>query len=163
MRQERQEPSLREAMPRVVNAIEAGRLVEVALAALDRLQPVIMEETAHLKAGQVQSALALESRKVEASRDYGLALQALKTNAIALGRFAPDGVALLRQRHDAFSDVLALNMAVLATARSVSEGLMRELAADVGRGRSPAGYDASGAASSAYARTAVPLAVSRTM
>jgi hypothetical protein len=52
-------------------------------------------------------------------------------------------------------------MAVLATARTVSESLVRELAADVGRAHNPQGYGSNGQQTGAYSATAAPLSVTR--
>jgi len=149
--------------PRVTNPAEADALVGAALAALDRLEPIIAEETGHLQDGRVREALALDTSKADAARRYTLALEMLKSNAIALGRFAPDSIALLKRRHQDFSELMSYNVTVLATVRSVSEGLIRELATEVGRNRSTAGYTPSGQAAVPLAGQGVPLAVSKVL
>jgi hypothetical protein len=149
--------------PRVTNPADAAALVTAALAALDTLEPIIVAETGHLQEGRVKEALALDAAKADAGRRYTMALEALKANAIALGRFAPDAIALLKRRHQHFSGLLQYNITVLSTVRSVSEGLIRELAAEVGRGRNTAGYTPTGQAASPYAAGSIPLAVSKVL
>jgi hypothetical protein len=149
--------------PRAATAMDADALVIAALDALDALQPLIADETALLRDGKVAAALDLAERKSAEALRYQRALQDIKANAIALGRHAPASLALLRQRHEQFSGLMALNMAVLSTARTVSESLVRELAVDVGQARSPQGYGAYGQRVGGYGAPPAPLAVSKSM
>jgi hypothetical protein len=148
---------------RVITGPEAEGLAQAALDALDALEPLIAEETAQLREGHVRHALTLQTAKAEAAARYQRALQDVKANIIALGRFMPPSLALLRRRHEAFAELMQLNMAVLGTTRTVSESLIRELAAEVGQGRQPQGYGAFGQQTAAYRPQATPLAVSKTM
>jgi hypothetical protein len=151
------------AQPRVITAIEAESLAQAALDALDALEPLIAEETGGLRDGRIRDALTLQPAKAEAASRYQRALQDMKANAIALGRYMPPSLALLRRRHEAFADLMQLNMAVLGTTRTVSESLIRELAAEVGQGRQPQGYGALGQQTAAYRAQATPLAVSKSL
>ncbi len=146
---------------RVTNADEAQSLVATALASLDALEPIIAEETALLKEGMTRQALFLSIEKAQAASHYTRTLEALKGNAIAIGRFAPDELALLRRRHDSFSELLTYNMVVLTTVRSVSEDIMREISTKVGAKVNPSGYDTSGrgAKFGASTNTSAPIAV----
>lgn len=144
MRSKGQTVSRADTRPRITKPEEADDLVASALAALDRLQPLIDEETTLFKAGKVRDALGLAIAKNEAAQHYTRCLEALKGNAIAIGRFQPQGLDTLRDRHEAFSRLMALNMAVVATARTVSEGLLRDLADAVGRNASPKTYHRGG-------------------
>ncbi len=149
--------------PRVASPDEAEALVNAALDALDGLEPVIAEETALLRDGKLQPALALTEGKNLAAQRYQRALEDLKGNAIALGRFAPPALALLKKRHESFADLMSLNMAVLGTAKTVSESIIRELATDVGQARAPQGYGAYGQPTSGYKTPVAPLAVSKAL
>lgn len=149
--------------PRVASATEAEALVKAAILALDALEPVIVQETVLLRDGKIKSALDLSDRKGPAAQVYQRALEDLKANAIALGRFAPPALAQLRQRHEGFSELMSLNMAVLGTAKTVSESIIRELANDVGQARSPQGYGAHGRPTGGYRTPAAPLAVSKSL
>jgi hypothetical protein len=149
--------------PRVATADEAQALVNAALAALDALEPAITEETVLMRDGRMKEALALSDRKGAAAQAYQRALEDLKSNAIALGRFAPPALVLLRKRHEGFSELMSLNMAVLGTAKTVSESIIRELAQDVGQAKSPQGYGAYGQPAGGYRTPVAPLAVSKTL
>jgi hypothetical protein len=148
---------------RVITASEADGLVDAALDALDVIEPIIAEETTHLRDGRVRDALALQADKADAAARYQRALQDVKANMIALGRFMPPSLALLKRRHEAFAELMQFNMAVLGTTRTVSESLIRELAAEVGQGRQPQGYGAFGQQTAAYRPQATPLAVSKSL
>lgn len=130
--------------PRVTKSGEAETLVASALDALDRLEPLIESETVLFKSGKVRDALGMAMEKNSAAQEYTRCLEMLKTNAIAIGRFQPERLDELRSRHEAFSKKMALNMAVVATARTVSEGLLRELADNVGKNASPRTYHRTG-------------------
>ncbi len=148
--------------PRITNAEDANLIVQAALEALDILEPVIVEETALLREGKSREALTLSSTKAEAAGHYTRMLENLKGNAIALGRFAPDGLALLRLRHESFSELLTYNMAVLTTARSVSESIIREISTEVAARANPAGYGANGSVVPRMPhQVSAPLAVSK--
>jgi hypothetical protein len=133
-------PERSDARLRITTPEDAERLVLSALSALDTLEPLIEEETALFKAGHAREALGMALSKNEAASLYTRCLEALKGNAIAVGRFQPESLDTLRARHDGFSRKMALNMAVVATARTVSEGLLRELADSVGQNASPRTY-----------------------
>jgi hypothetical protein len=149
--------------PRIMTAEDAEILVISALDALEALDPVIVEETVLMRDGHMKAALDLAERKSAASQRYQRVLEDLKANAIALGRFAPPSLALLRKRHEAFAELMSLNMAVLGTAKTVSESIVRELAVDVGLARSPQGYGAYGQQVAGYRTPAASLAVSKTL
>lgn len=148
---------------RVITEDEAEGLARAALDALDALEPLIAQETAELREGRVRKALLLQPAKADAAARYQRTLQDVKANAISLGRFAPPSLALLRRRHEAFAELMQFNMAVLGTTRTVSESLIRELAAEVGHARQPQGYGAYGQQIGGYRPQATPLAVSKTL
>lgn len=148
---------------RVITAEEAEAIVREALDALEVLDPVIAEETVMLREGRIRPALDLADRKTEAARRYQKALEDVKANAVALSRFQPPSLQLLRARHEVFAELMALNMAVLGTTRTVSESLVRELAASVGNAHAAQGYGALGQQMGAYRPQATPLAVSKAL
>jgi hypothetical protein len=152
---------MQDSRPRVITAPEAEAVARAALDALDVLDPLVAQETMLLKEGRIRPAMDLAPAKAEAAHRYQRALEDVKANAIALGRFAPPSLKLLRTRHEAFAERMSLNMAVLGTTRTVSESLIRELAANVGSAHSPQGYGAFGQQMGAYRAQATPLAVSR--
>jgi hypothetical protein len=143
---------------RITKPDEAERLVRSALLALDRLEPLVEEETRLMRIGKVRPALAMAVEKHKAAQVYTRCLELLKGNAIAIGRFRPENLEMLRLRHQGFSKTMGINMAVVSTARTVSEGLVRELADSLGRDRGIKTYAPSGVSRK---KGTLPLSVSK--
>jgi hypothetical protein len=117
--------------PPVATPREAEALVEGLIGLIGTLSRVVADETDLLRASRLREAAALCDSKTDAAKAYVQGLEALKSNAIALARWAPASVVRLKQAQASLTDALSVNMAVLATARSVSEGIVRSLAAEV--------------------------------
>lgn len=126
--------------PRVSNAIEAEALIEAVLETLGSLSHVVGEETGLVKAGRLKEAMAREQRKSELAGVYMKGVEQIKLNAVALARFAPEKVRRLKSAHQSFQDLIEVNQTVLATARAISESIVRDLAADANRPTKAAGY-----------------------
>jgi hypothetical protein len=142
---------------------DAVTLTNAALDAIDLLEPILVDETRLLSEGSTREALALTPAKEDAARGYITTIEAVKHNTIALQRFRPDAIEMIKERHQGFNQVMERNMAVLATARSVSESIIREVSAEVARASQPAGYGPGMRPSNAGAKTpaSAPLAVSK--
>ncbi len=152
--------------PRVTTPAEARELVEAVIATLNSLAHVIGEETQLMREGQIGPALEREPRKTELSGKYMRSLEVVKANAVALARFVPGDVERLKASHQAFGELLDANQAVLATARAVSETIVRGLAKDAGRTAQPQGYARTGYGSVAAPTqklSAGPIMVSKTL
>jgi hypothetical protein len=130
--------------PRVTSAAEARELVDMIIETLSGLSHVVGEETQLMRDGQIGAALDREPKKTELAGRYMRGLEVVKANAVALARFVPDEVQRLKGAHQAFSELLETNQAVLATARAVSETIVRDLAKDAGRAPQAQGYSRSG-------------------
>ena len=88
-------------------------------------------------------------KKSELASAYLRGLEAVKANAVALARFAPEAIERLKTAHAAFGRMVETNQTVLATARAVSESLVKSIAEEMNRlsrpqGYAPAGYGAAG-------------------
>lgn len=149
---------------RVGNASDASALVNSVLDGLSALSHVIGEETQLVRDGRLNEALRREPRKTELAGIYMRGLEVVKSNAVALARFAPEEVQRLKASHSAFLELVETNQAVLATARAISESIVRELASEAGRSAQPAGYDANRNNIASFSRQgAGPLVVSRNL
>lgn len=153
------QPSPPSSQRRITSTIEANGLVAEVMEAIEALEGLLAEETALLKAGRISQALDLTEVKSARAGAYARLLQAVKGNAVALARFAPDGVQALKARHGDFSATLALNETVLATVRAVSEGLLRDLCEEAAPGQRLSTYGP-GLSRSRNAPRQVPLALS---
>lgn len=115
----------------VTSPREAEAMVEGLIGLMAALDRVVRDETELLRASRLREAASLTDAKSDAAKAYVQGLETLKSNAIALARWAPASVTRLKQTQATLSEALSINMAVLATARSVSEGIVRSLAAEV--------------------------------
>ena len=149
--------------PRIADATGAERLVAEALETIAALEGALAEETALVRVGRLRDGLANEARKAELAARYHVGTETLKVNAIALARFAPTGVARLREAHARLAMSVETNQAVLATARAVSEGVVKALSAELARDSRPQTYGAAPTRSPYGAQRAEPLLVSRSL
>jgi hypothetical protein len=121
---------------------DAERLVFNVTAAMAALERVLETETEHLQAGRIRDGLAEEARKTDLAGAYLRGLEACKSNAVALARFVPEHIETLKLAHSGFRRAVDRNQAVIATARAVSEGLVRGLAEEMTRAANPQIYGA---------------------
>jgi hypothetical protein len=134
-------PAPAEAPRRPVATREDAEAMLAALtAALGALEAALEAETALIGAGRIRDGLAEEARKGELSAAYVLRLQVAKQNVVALARLAPEALRLFRGRQSDFERVMSRNQTVIATARAVSEGLIRGLSEAVQREARPNVY-----------------------
>lgn len=128
------------ALRPVSSGEEAERLLADLSGALAGLEAALEAETALIGSGRIREGLAGEGRKAELSGAYLVLLQHAKANVVALARLAPEPLRRFRERQAAFERVVDRNQTVIATARTVSEGLIRGLAEAVERESRPNVY-----------------------
>ncbi|GJE44412.1 hypothetical protein [Methylobacterium soli] len=150
---------------RIADPKAAEALVAHVMSTMQALSEILAEESGHVRAGRLREGLSQAERKSALSGAYLQGLESAKANAIALARFAPRGVEVLKAAHQRFMIEVETNQAVLATARSVSEGLIKTLAEEIGRSRSATVYGVPSIAPSPYGRGARsgPLVLSRSL
>lgn len=149
--------------PRIAAAGEARALVDGVLETLAALSHLIGEETELVRAGRLPEAMTREARKAELAGVYMRGVEQVKLNAVALARFVPEQIRRLKEAHIAFQNLIETNQIVLATARAVSETIVRDLAADANKPMRAAAYGPTAAVGAgAFARSnSGPLVVSR--
>lgn len=145
---------------RIASRQEAEQLVTGVLGAMTELEALLETETGHVRVGRFRQGLSQEARKSELSAAYIQGLEAVKSNAVALARFAPEALDRLKKAHLAFGKVVEANQVVLATARAVSECLVKGIADEMNRQSRPQGYAPAGHAAPRQT-TSAPLVVSR--
>lgn len=121
---------------------EAESFVAAFAGTMAELESVLDEETTHLAAGRIREGLSREERKSQLAAGYLLGLEHAKANAVALARYAPQAVLRLRQAQADLRAAVDRNQTVVATARAVSEGLVRSVADEVARQARPRSYGA---------------------
>ncbi|MEE7450346.1 hypothetical protein MRF4_22500 [Methylobacterium radiotolerans] len=150
---------------RVGDRVTAEALVAGVLGNMAALEAVLAEEAAYVRDGRLQEGVAAAEPKAALAAAYMQGLEVAKANAVALKRFHPDGVEALRTAHRRFTAAVEANQTVLASAKTVSEGLIKTLAEDIGRAQLPSGYGRQAPAPSPYGRgvRSGPLVLSRNL
>jgi pantothenate synthetase len=147
---------------RVSSPSDAQALIGELRETMAALEKVLTVETEHLRVGRINDGLADSERKSALTSAYLQGLEALKANAVALARFAPQGLEILKREHATFARVIETNQVVLATARAVSENLVKGISEELGRSQRPQVYGASGP-QHRPATGATPLLVSKSL
>ncbi len=145
----------------VTSPAEARELLAHYDEVLDRLLPVIAEETALVRAGRLREAAKLAGDKSALAQLYLTDTARLQASKSFLAQALPAAIERLRTRHQDFCALLQTNLTVLATAHAVSEGIMRSVSQDVTRKASLQTYGASGRHNAPPPRSSQPLTVSR--
>ena len=144
----------------VASVGEAEQAIANLAKIMERLAETIAEETEQVRAGRLPQA-GEETAKAELARVYAAETARLAAGKDFVARALPSTAAALRRRHEAFQQMLQINLTVLATAHAVSEGIIRGVSGELARSRIPQTYGASGRTNGLGPRAAQPLAVSR--
>ncbi|MEA2934271.1 MAG: hypothetical protein QOD74_917 [Variibacter sp.] len=130
---------------------------------VQELSTVLREETAVVHAGDLRAAAAFEGRKADLAGRYLASAVHLKTYARDFKRLAPEAMQMLETVIAAFEPAVRLNLAVLATAHAVAEGLVRGAAEEVAKQGAPTTYGRYGRPALPTTRKADPVALLRTL
>lgn len=152
--------------PRLTDRAGAQAFVQGLLVAMRDLEAALARESDGVRAGRIAEAMTGTAAKAELAAAYMTGLEAAKANAIALARFAPEGLETLKAAQKRFAAVLEVNQQVLATARTVSEGLIKALAEEVAKTCTPTVYGRPSHSPSPYGRGGAhsgPLVFSRSL
>jgi hypothetical protein len=90
-------------------------------------------ETMLLRAGRYKEAISLGAEKTRLAQDYVTYSRTIQRQLSRIMSEAPNEVIRLRQGHDQLATQMAENLKVIATARSVTEDIMIDVAASVAR------------------------------
>jgi len=139
---------------------DAEMLVAGILATIERMDTVLREETELVRGARLSEAASLVEAKAALAGTYQRELEAVRAAAGVIGRLLPDRAAELRRALASLQASLALNLAVVGTAKAVAEDMMRSVAEDVARRDRPRGYGPAGVATR-YAGAPAPVSISR--
>jgi hypothetical protein len=129
---------------------------------MDALRDVLQQETDLVRSGRLGAAAKFQEPKADLTRLYIADASRLRASQSHLARVVPaEKLEALRQRHDSFRALLEINLTVLATAHSVSEGIVRGVSGEMARKATPQTYGASGRSVAPPPGAAQPLALSR--
>ncbi|MBB4301829.1 hypothetical protein GGD81_000846 [Rhodobium orientis] len=130
--------------PLIGSAEAAEELCGRLNATMDELLAAIDAETKLVRAGKLIEASDFQPNKSELAKVYVADIEQFKRNALALSRLAPASITALKERHEEFRSLLQINLAVLATAREVSQDIIRNVARQTSAGPAATTYGRSG-------------------
>lgn len=144
---------------RIETAEDAERLCTSLLGTAAELIAVLDRETDLLRAGRPQEIVALHAHKSALSAALARDMGALRSHADFIRMAAPSRLEELRRQHNDLQRSLQANHDALAAMKSVSESLLRVIAAKAGERR--AGPETYGAdAVRPETRACAPAAIS---
>ena len=141
-------------------AAELCQMAEIALAALVN---VMNQETTLLRAGHLREASVLTPDKARLAQDYVGFARTVQRQTDRLKREAPQAIDRLRHGHEALATQMAENLRVLATARTVTEDILTDVARIVGQQDKAKAYGRAGTITADPANSARGIAVNRAL
>lgn len=143
--------------------LPASELCGRAAGTLDELVAVMNQETTLLRAGRMREAGALTADKTRLAQDYVTFARSVQRQIGRLKAEAPAEVERLRGGHERLATQMADNLRVIATARSVTEDLLTDVAATLGQKARARTYGATGEIGASPNHAARGIAVNRAL
>ncbi len=159
----RPEPAPATPLPPIRTSDAARQLIARFDSIMTSLLQLLEEETEIVRAGLVSEVPRLEVKKSELARLYLADAALVRAHCAFMAVAVPSEFVALRQRHETFHALLQINLAVLATAHAVSEGIIRGVASSLARKAAPQTYGMSGRATAPAPTAVPPVALSRTL
>lgn len=120
--------------------IEARAFLAEFETSMNALIEIIEEETALVRAGKLFAATDVLNRKNAHLGHYLQSRTRLKNEFQTISKLVPDTLARMRDEHVVAIEKIRANLGVLAIAREVAEGIVRNVSASVGRQAAPRTY-----------------------
>lgn len=117
--------------------LSPSALVERMLSVTSELTDVVVRETASLEARDTLKATELQPHKTALANEYAMDVQAIVLNHGLIDRVPAGKVAELKAAMTKLDEALRTNGLVLAAAKSVSERLLKSIAATVNERKAP--------------------------
>jgi flagellar biosynthesis/type III secretory pathway chaperone len=146
-----------------IDEMPAAELCTSALKVLEALVSVMNEETTLLRAGRTREASTLTGEKTALAQDYVGLVRSIQRQTARLLKEAPVEVRMLRAGHERLATQMAENLRVIATARSVTEEILTDVAKAVGQAQRPKTYGATGEMTESATVSARGIAINRAL
>lgn len=127
-----------------LDSLPAAELCGLAMQTLESLVVVLNQETTLLRAGRARDASELTANKTRLAQDYMGFARSVQRQSARLRAEAPELVEALLGGHDKLATQMAENLRVIATARSVTEDLLTDVAKAMSAKARPITYGANG-------------------
>ena len=146
-----------------LDALPAQELCTHAEQALSSLVDVMNQETMLLRAGHMRQAGQLTADKTRLAQDYVTFARAIQRQGKRLATEAPAALERLRAGHESLATQMAENLRVLATAKTVTEDVLTDVARVVGQQNRARTYGTAGTVTTDAASAAKGIAINRAM
>ncbi len=146
-----------------LDSMPAEQLCTHAESALAALVDVMNQETTLLRAGHLREASKLTPDKTRLAQDYVTLARAVQRQNARLAEEAPAALDRLRAGHDSLATQMAENLRVLATAKTVTEDVLTDVARMVGQKDRTRTYGAAGQVAADPNAAARGLAINRAL
>jgi hypothetical protein len=145
----------------IASEAEAAAVLIEVRRLMTELCGIVEEETALVRAGRLTAAAKVAEHKSELAGAFMARASRVQASVRYLARATPRLLDELRLQHEQFRATLQINLTVLATARAVSEGILRGVSNELARRSTVKTYGASGRQQDPAGRAAIPIALSR--
>lgn len=146
-----------------IDSLPAAELCGLAMNTLESLVMVLNQETTLLRAGRARDAGELTAEKTRLAQDYMGFARSVQREATRLRAEAPELVAALLGGHDRLATQMAENLRVIATARTVTEDLLTDVAKAMSAKARPKTYGANGELSGQPPQIASGVSINRAL
>jgi hypothetical protein len=146
-----------------LDALPAAELCTHAEQALTALVDVMNQETTLLRAGHMRQAGQLTPDKTRLAQDYVTFARAIQRQSARLSAEAPAALDRLRAGHESLATQMAENLRVLATAKTVTEDVLTDVARMVGQQNRAKTYGTAGTITSDANSSAKGIAINRAL
>lgn len=130
---------------------------------LTALVDIMNHETTLLRAGHLEEAGELSAQKTQMSQDYVVFARSIQRQSARLRVETPDDLEKLRAHHESFATQMAENLRVIASAKTVTESLLSDVAKTMGKSEAPRTYGAAGQVSTSSPALGHGLSVNRAL
>lgn len=146
-----------------LDALPAAELCTHAEQALTALVDIMNQETTLLRAGHMRQAGQLTPDKTRLAQDYVTFARAIQRQSARLTAEAPAALERLRAGHESLATQMAENLRVLATAKTVTEDVLTDVARMVGQQNRAKTYGTAGTITSDANSSAKGIAINRAL
>jgi flagellar biosynthesis/type III secretory pathway chaperone len=146
-----------------LDSLPAEELCSQAETSLQALVTIMNEETTLLRAGRFRDAAGLTAQKTQLAQDYVVYARSVQRQTERLSAEAPNSLDRLHRNHDSLATQMAENLRVIATAKTLAEDILVDVADTVGAKDRTRTYNRNGEVKMPRAASARGIAVNRAL
>lgn len=146
-----------------IDSLPATELCAMATETLESLVLIMNQETTLLRAGRAREAGELTADKTRLAQDYMGLARSVQRQAVRLKSEAPSQVEALFSRHEMLATQMAENLRVIASARTLTEDLLTDVAQAISAKSRPRTYGANGTLTGQPPQAASGVSINRAL